>query len=169
MGRSIKATCKTLILSRLEICSVLCFLEVTRNSNRGVSISRPPHGGQGKPVASDEWRVARKFGSLRTSGQEIAKYLRLDLGSAVCFLADARNSNSRFAIRSDNSQGRLEGDGSSGRDREERPFDSRWSLRMTILFGLSFAIRNSGSRCANGRVGRREERPAVNCLPRAEL
>ena len=60
------------------------------------------------------------------------------------------NSNSGFAIRSQNSQGRLEGDGSNGTD---RPFDSRWSLRMTILVGLSFAIRKCTGSDAEGLPG----------------
>jgi len=47
----------------------------------------------------------------------------------------AGNSNSRFTIRN------LGENSLSDRDREERPFDSCWSLRMTILVGLSFAIR----------------------------
>ena len=65
--------------------------------------------------------------AIRRGERKSCEYLRLDFGSAVCFLADARNSNSRFAIR------------------------------------------NFEARCENGRVGRREERPAVNCLPRTEL
>jgi hypothetical protein len=86
-------------LSRLELSTGVCFLGVRGDSIRGVSIRNS--------VTSGDWLVARDFGgkpggansTLRSSGQEIAKNLRLENFRSLILIELTLNSNSRFAIR----------------------------------------------------------------------
>ena len=69
-------------------------MRVARNSNRGVTISRPRHGGQGLMAARGS-----KPEKAENDRQEIAIRSRLDLAPVLCFEWLARNSNRGFAIR----------------------------------------------------------------------
>jgi hypothetical protein len=76
-------------------------VRVARNSNRGVTISRPRHGGQGL------WRIetwGSKPEKAENDSQEIAIRSRLDSVPVLCFEWLARNSNCGFAIRNSEEQ-----------------------------------------------------------------